>query len=134
MLIRGDARCLPMREACVDCVVTSPPYFGLRDYGTARWIGGQSVCPHRVPATGSTQNKGNNNREGSPFRDECGLCGAVRVDSQIGLEPSPEAYVAALVAVFREVRRVLKPSGTVWCNVGDSYNSAASNQNGRGLD
>lgn len=76
MLIRGDARFLPLVDGCVDCCVTSPPYFGLRDYGN--------------PA-------------------------------QLGLEATPEAYVAALVAVFREVRRVLKPTGTVWCNVGDSY-------------
>src|SRR5205823_6369899 len=49
------------------------------------------------------------------------LCGAVRQDSQLGLEPSPEQYVANLVAVFRELKRVLKSTGTVWLNLGDSY-------------
>lgn len=76
MLIRGDARALPLADACVQCVVTSPPYYGLRDYGVA---------------------------------------------GQIGLEPTPDAYVATLVDVFREVRRVLKPDGVVWINLGDSY-------------
>ena len=60
--------------------VTSPPYFGLRDYG---------------------------------------------VDGQIGLEPTPDAYVARLVEVFREVRRVLTDDGTLWLNLGDSYSRAA---------
>jgi len=65
-----------MEPGTVDCCVTSPPYFGLRDYG---------------------------------------------VDGQIGLEPTPDAYVAKLVAVFREVRRVLREDGTLWLNLGDSY-------------
>ena len=53
----------------------------------------------------------------------CGKCGAVRIDSQIGLEATPDAYVAKLVAVFREVRRVLRDDGTLWLNLGDSYAS-----------
>lgn len=79
MLIRADARHIPLADAVVDCVVTSPPYFGLRDYG---------------------------------------------VSGQIGLEPTPDAFVAALVGVFREVRRVLKDDGVCWLNLGDSYNNA----------
>ena len=55
------------------------------------------------------------------FRNECGKCGATRVDAQIGLEPDPSAYVARLVAVFREVRRVLRRDGTLWLNISDSY-------------
>lgn len=65
-----------MQEASVDCCITSPPYWGLRDYGHS---------------------------------------------DQIGLEPTPEAYVENMVKVFREVRRVLKPTGTLWLNLGDSY-------------
>ncbi len=68
-----------MPERSVHTCVTSPPYFGLRDYGH---------------------------------------------DGQIGLEGTPDEYVAALVAVFREVRRVLRDDGTVWLNLGDSYNAA----------
>jgi DNA modification methylase len=63
-------------DGCVQTCVTSPPYFGLRDYG---------------------------------------------VDGQIGLEPTPAEYVERLVAVFREVRRVLRDDGTLWLNLGDSY-------------
>lgn len=74
----GDARdVLPtLPDASVHCVVTSPPYWGLRDYGS---------------------------------------------DGQLGLEATPEEYVANLVAVFREVRRVLRDDGTLWLNLGDSY-------------
>ena len=73
----------------VNCVVTSPPYFGLRDYGH---------------------------------------------DGQIGLEASPDAFVAKLVEVFREVRRVLRDDGTLWLNLGDSYasNGQRGNNNGNG--
>ena len=63
-------------DGCVDWCVTSPPYYGLRDYGA---------------------------------------------EGQIGLEPTPEEYIARLAGVFRQVQRVLKPSGTLWVNIGDSY-------------
>lgn len=80
-LLHGDAltvlRTLP--DGAARCCVTSPPYFGLRDYG---------------------------------------------VEGQIGLEPTPDAYVARLVEVFREVRRVLRDDGTLWLNLGDSYAAA----------
>lgn len=73
----------------VDCIVTSPPYFGLRDYG---------------------------------------------VDGQIGAEDSPAEFVAALVAVFTEARRVLADNGTLWVNLGDSYvhKKASGPQGSRG--
>ncbi len=83
MLIRADARHLPLSDACVQCCVTSPPYWGLRDYG---------------------------------------------IVGQLGLESTPDAYVAQIVAVFREVRRVLKDDGTVWLNLGDSYAANRSYQ------
>jgi DNA modification methylase len=77
-IIQGDCieglRTLP--DASVHCCVTSPPYWGLRDYGH---------------------------------------------EGQIGLEATPEAYVARMVEVFREVRRVLRDDGTCWVNLGDSY-------------
>lgn len=79
-VIVGDCReaLRGLSAESVHCVVTSPPYFGLRDYGMA---------------------------------------------DQIGLEPTPEAFVEALVDVFREVRRVLRKDGTLWLNLGDSYNT-----------
>jgi DNA modification methylase len=75
---QGDvlARLREIPDGSVNCCVTSPPYWGLRDYG---------------------------------------------VKGQIGLEATPEAFVARMVEVFREVRRVLRPDGTCWINIGDSY-------------
>ena len=73
---RESMRTLPYKS--INCCVTSPPYFGLRDYG---------------------------------------------VEGQLGLEQTPDQYVAELVSVFREVHRVLKDDGTVWLNIGDSYAS-----------
>jgi len=120
----------------VHCVVTSPPYWGLRDYGTATWTGGDEGCDH-VADVGPPLNKSTLTSAGigatpegaaskahaRQFRRVCRRCGATRIDSQLGLEPTPEAYVAALVDVFREVRRVLRSDGTVWLNLGDSYAS-----------
>ena len=91
-LLHGDCRQVlkTLPDESVHCCVTSPPYFGLRDYG---------------------------------------------VDGQIGLEQTPDAYVAELVSVFREVKRVLRNDGTLWLNLGDSY--AASKRklgNTKGID
>lgn len=55
------------------------------------------------------------------YKHVCPICGAVRVDKQIGLEESPEEYIQRLVELFREIRRVLKDDGTIWVNIGDSY-------------
>ena len=108
----------------VDCVVTSPPYWGLRDYGTATWTGGDETHEHagmelRTSDTGGPKQQTKRGSIGVRSGD-C-ACGATRTDSQLGLERTPEEYVANMVAVFREVRRVLKPSGTCWLNLGDSY-------------
>jgi len=87
-LYQGDAlsvlRTLP--EASVQCCVTSPPYWGLRDYGVA---------------------------------------------GQIGMEATPEEYVTHLVAVFDEVKRVLRADGTLWLNIGDSYAGSWGNYGGQ---
>ena len=68
-----------LQDESINCCVTSPPYWGLRDYG---------------------------------------------VDGQLGLERTPEEYVARMVEIFREVRRVLRKDGTLWLNLGDSYNGS----------
>jgi len=60
------------------------------------------------------------------FRYDCGKCGATRIDNQLGLEETPEAFVAGLVDVFREVKRVLRDDGTLWLNLGDSYFGSSS--------
>lgn len=86
-ILEGDCldtlKTLP--DQSVHCCVTSPPYYGLRDYGH---------------------------------------------DGQIGLEQTPEEYVTKLVDVFREVRRVLRDDGTLWLNLGDSYNAAGRSGHG----
>ncbi|WP_347404728.1 site-specific DNA-methyltransferase [Solwaraspora sp. WMMD1047] len=98
-----------MPDASVDCLVTSPPYWGLRDYGTGAWHGGDPDCPHPLPARRRV--------DGVP----CGRCEATWVDPQYGLEPTVEEYIHRLAAVFDEARRVLDPAGTLWLNLGDSY-------------
>lgn len=77
-ILEGDCRDVlrTLRDESVHCIVTSPPYFGLRDYG---------------------------------------------VDGQMGLEQTPDEFIAGMVAVFHECRRVLRDDGTLWLNIGDSY-------------
>ena len=113
-----------LADASVQCVVTSPPYYGLRDYGTAKWVGGTDLnCAHNPQRSdgGAREDRALPLGRGGLYKDICGKCGAIRVDNQIGLEPTPEAYVENLLVVFREVRRVLKDDGTLWLNLGDSY-------------
>jgi DNA modification methylase len=123
-LYRGD--CLEvlsaLPEASVHCAVTSPPYYGLRDYGTGQWQGGDPECDHKMVDDGGPKQLTNRGASGHVHRN-CSKCGAVRIDDQIGLEETPEAYVERLVDVFREVWRVLRDDGTVWLNLGDSYAS-----------
>ncbi|MCC6695000.1 MAG: site-specific DNA-methyltransferase, partial [Candidatus Hydrogenedentes bacterium] len=121
----------------VNCVVTSPPYWGLRDYGTGTWEGGDAACDHQVPTLPSRNFlngrgtgggcKSWTTRDCSTFLNICGKCGARRVDRQIGLESTVEEYVEKMVAVFREVRRVLRADGTCWVNMGDCYGAGTNN-------
>jgi DNA modification methylase len=108
--------------------VTSPPYFGLRDYGTAKWEGGDESCEHSIcmPTKWNDPKRGTSvlrpetaHRGGSSAN--CHKCGATRIDSQLGLEETPEAYISAMVEVFRCVWDVLEDDGTLWVNIGDSY-------------
>jgi len=109
--------------------VTSPPYYGLRDYGTATWIGGDPNCNHRrdskvKPENCNTGHKNHDEMYGvgdAIYKTVCPKCGAIRQDSQIGLEETPEEYIESLVSVFRGVRDVLTDDGTLWVNLGDSY-------------
>lgn len=125
----GDAAdCLREVPAeSVQCVVTSPPYYGLRDYGTGLWEGGNPDCDHMPGAAsrvGPSTLAGSKKTQGhlkERFGRECRRCGARRTDKQIGLERTPDEYVARLVAVFAEVRRVLSSDGTLWLNLGDGY-------------
>lgn len=133
--VRACLRRLPARS--VHCVVTSPPYWGLRDYGTGTWEGGSAECDHIKSVAKASEKStllevltsrkpGNKTNSAQEINDiqyggTCGKCGAKRIDHQIGAEDTPEEYVAAMVDVFREVRRVLRDDGTLWLNLGDSY-------------
>ena len=86
-LVNANSLHIPLCDESVQMCVTSPPYFGLRDY---------------------------------------------QVDEQLGLEETPEAYIANMVSVFREVWRVMKPSATLWLNIGDSYAGSGKGRNGDG--
>jgi DNA modification methylase len=130
----GDVRnrLAGVEAGSVQTCVTSPPYWGLRDYGTSLWVGGDADCEH-VKDSSKTKSFGNpefnENRpsreatktKGYYFENLCENCGATRQDSQIGLEGSPDEFVEALCLVFDEVWRVLADDGTLWVNLGDSY-------------
>ena len=129
-IIQGD--CLEVLKTLPDnsinCCITSPPYYGLRDYGTGTWVGGDPNCKHVAKGISNNRNfidengrGGNNPSIGGTV---CKLCGAVREDKQVGLEETPEEYITRLTNIFMEVNRVLTDDGTLWVNIGDSYNSA----------
>lgn len=131
-ILQGDCRerLKELPDGSVHCVVTSPPYFGLRDYGTGQWEGGAGDCKH-APAQDWVGDGGDLRRSSAALvaneakaRRRQGAtcrCGATRVDRQIGLEEAPDDFIAALVDLFRDVRRVLRDDGTLWLNLGDSY-------------
>lgn len=152
-LILGDCMdILPTLEP-VHCVVTSPPYWGLRDYGLPplAW-GGDKDCWHewgewsekhdrreetkhgKTRTTdrhyGEKSRRFNGNHQKHTAGQFCQLCGAWR--GCLGLEPTPELYVEHLVMVFREVRNILRDDGTLWLNLGDSYAGAGDRPAGKG--
>ena len=112
-------------------VITSPPYWGLRDYNTGTWVGGDSNCPHKrltkISKDTATGHQGMYDKGDvvgdAIYKRECPKCGAVRQDEQLGLEENPFDYIERMTAVFREVRRVLRNDGTLWLNLGDTYSS-----------
>jgi len=139
VIYHGDALAVlaGLEARSVQCIVTSPPFWGLRDYGTGEWSGGDPACEHDVgrsnhahagnvhepgPDGNAFRNSSRYLGQGAPTPNVC-RCGAERIDAQIGLEETPEAWCAALVAVFREARRVLRDDGVLWVEIGDTYAS-----------
>jgi len=125
-----------LADGSVQCVVTSPPYWGLRDYGTATWVGGDETCDHQTArsrgddiAAGDKQGTSKGSRPNTQW--DC-VCGAVREDEQIGLELTPDDYVEELCKVFDEVWRVLADDGTLWLNLGDTYSAQRWTGTGKG--
>lgn len=175
----------------VDMVITSPPYYALRDYGAARWEGGSPDCDHKVrsdphvESSGLTGGKATVGHQREGYNLICPRCGAQRVDEsiivwggepgcehdwrtvtvdcgrgpdktkyasaakqvtnagslvyertgdfcqkcgawrgQLGLEPTPQLYIDHLMLIFDEIRRILKPTGSCWVNIADTYGAA----------
>lgn len=115
----------------VHTCITSPPYWNLRDYGTAMWEGGDPACDHkkrskeaveisRKTSTISDSESTGHGQEGFAG-DTCGRCGAKKIDQQLGMERTPDEFIKNLVDVFLLVREVLHDDGTLWVNMGDSY-------------
>jgi len=112
----------------VQTCVTSPPYYGLRDYGTGTWIGGDENCSHKRDSKHSDKTiTGHANKDltvgDAIYKTVCPKCGAERKDLQIGLEETPQQFINNLVEVFAGVWDVLTDDGTLWVNLGDSYSS-----------
>lgn len=119
----------------IHTIVTSPPYYGLRDYGTRRWFDETvSSCTHDLKIEHQPHHPGqveetkwrNSEAAGkgqTAVTHSCSQCGAWY--GQLGLEPTPEGYVAHLVTLFRELRRALRSDGTFWLNIGDGFFGAA---------
>ncbi len=147
-ILHGDVRdqLKKIESGSIQTCVTSPPYWGLRDYGTDHQVwGGDSKCDHvwETERTSRPNSSGGRASESNPYAkklsikgqdnysefadysdratysDFCQKCGAWR--GELGLEPTPELFVDHLVEVFREVKRVLRDDGTIWVNLGDTY-------------
>jgi len=136
----GDAQAVlrQLPSSSIDACVTSPPYWGLRDYEVPATVwGGEPACSHvwgdwergrrkdLLPVDQTSVDRiGPDDRQGrAPCIGGryCRACGAWL--GCLGLEPTLDQYIVNLVGIFREVRRVLKATGTLWLNLGDSYAS-----------
>lgn len=115
----------------VNMVCTSPPYFNLRDYGTAAWDGGDPACDHGIKRQhGSAKvvavaQSGHVSAADKLNRKICAKCGAIRVDRQIGIEDTVEEYVNRLCDLFDAIGdNLLTAAGSLWINLGDSYSGS----------
>jgi DNA modification methylase len=150
MLYHGDTRDMAeLEDESVQCVVTSPPYWGLRKYSGVEDLiwDSRNGCEHdwvdqTDKAEGYTSRKRwqhEQTRADNPGgwstairqHGTCSLCGAWR--GSFGLEPTPELYVQHTVEILREVWRVLRKDGVVFWNIGDSYNSVGGHSDGGGV-
>ena len=126
-MIQSNALNIPLKDESVQCIVTSPAYWGLRDYGTATWEGGKDECDHsprRPSGSNGSSLEGGKSTTGHAKEgfngNTCPKCGAKRIDNQLGLEKTPEEYVENTVKWAREAWRVLRKDGTFWLNLGST--------------
>jgi len=151
-LYKGDARNMSeLSDETIQCVVTSPPYWGLRKYSGSQDLiwGGDNSCEHewfteKRPSGGGHvgekakvgATKAGVQRIFGYKADTCQTCGAWR--GAYGLEPTPEMYVEHTIEILREIRRVLRKDGVCFLNIGDSYAGSGSPggdyRNGKGGD
>jgi DNA modification methylase len=134
-ILHGDAitRLRELPAESVQCVVTSPPFYGLRDYQTPPMVwGGEPSCEHvwgptqRTPWANEAPGPHGRRKNGAASHTKtkttgpfCQTCGCWR--GELGQEVTVSAFIEHLTMVFREVWRVLAPSGTCWVNIADSY-------------
>jgi len=136
-IICGDSLSVmkKMAHGSVDMVITSPPYWGLRDYGTEQIFGGDKDCEHKwnkkIKKWHSDRGKGprkevfdDSFQVKGTRSDICLKCDAWK--GQLGLEPTPELYIEHLTEIFNEVKRILKKEGTFWLNMGDTYSGGGT--------
>lgn len=145
-IFHGDCRSMELPDKSVQCVVTSPPYWGLRKYegGQEEIWGGVPDCEHEWTGAGTVsdvreqvihgRSRTTDRFYGEPSRrfdgnhqkhyqdNTCLKCGAWK--GSYGLEPTPEMYVEHTVEFLREIRRVLRDDGIVFWNIGDSYSGS----------
>jgi len=133
VLYHGDVLSVLKRlpSESVDCIITSPPYWALRDYGdaTSRVWGGSPDCEHEFEydekrialqsANDEFKRPWRENASGIAVHGFCVKCGAWY--GQLGLEPTFNMYLEHLWMIFDEAYRVLKKTGTLWVNLGDTY-------------
>lgn len=131
-IICGD--CLELMkelpDESIDCCVCSPPYWGLRDYGHHNTIwDGDLACEHKWDRTSSFKRTGGHGVQDSNTASHfeistncCTKCGAW--EGSLGLEPTFKLYIQHLLDIFKEVKRVLKKTGTCWVNIGDTYSGS----------
>ena len=145
-IIQGDAldELQRLEDQSINMCMTSPPYWALRDYGTASWEGGDENCNHEeakeksrfdyefkeTEATkGRKLYKKGTGGDAPHWKDKCPSCGAIKIDKQLGLEPTFDEYINKLCDIFDEVKRVLRDDGTCWVNIGDIYYGSSSYSN-----
>jgi len=142
-IYNGDCRSMSeLADGSVQCVITSPPYWGLRKYSGEQELiwGGDENCEHSWEALSTKEMDyvQGNPEFARPHREQknftattntCSLCGAWK--GAYGLEPTPEMYIQHTIEILREIRRVLRKDGVVFWNIGDSYAGSWGNSGSR---
>ena len=142
-ILHGDVmdQLLTIPDKTIDCIITSPPYWHMRDYGTGTWSGSNDPkCKHekiryhtRELRKGITKvqakNKGSFGSEAKWKKTKCPNCQAILSDPQLGLEPNFRDYLKVMNKIMLQLHRVLKNTGSCWINLGDKYKDTTHQKN-----